>query len=196
MKRSTLVISALVISFASSATFAAPKQKVSGVYFGGSLGFSKGITIDSEKNRNDEYEKTSTSAESSFQLLGGYQFNRVVGIEIDYLDFGEYGELSDTLSVQSIAAQANVGYTFHMGLRPFALIGLSSVNLDKDTDLYKEDTYLGLRFGGGLEYAPASIGGWAVRVAYSVDYFEAESILNKEYNNLFTNMSLGLNYKF
>ena len=193
MKKLKLALSVLSMFIVSSAVMAAPKQKVSGVYFGGSTGFSKATTINSEKNKDGEYDKYSQPSESSFQILGGYQFNRIVGIEMDYLD---YGDSSSGLSAKSFSAQVNLGYTFQMGLRPFVLWGLNSVNLDQEINTYKDDTYLGVRLGNGLEYAPASIGGWAIRIAYTIDLFKPESVLNKKHVNYFANMSLGLNYKF
>ena len=73
--------------------------------------------------------------------MGGYKFNRVAGIEVDYLDYGE----SD---VTSITGQANISYTFHNGLRPFALLGLSFINLKQEKHLiYKDNTHFGGRWG-------------------------------------------------
>ena len=182
MKKLILPISVLL--FSSCLVEASPKQKISGLYLGTSFGFTKLILEDSHNT------KYTSESESSFQLLGGYQFNRIIGIEVDYTDYSD----SD---ITSIAAQATIGYTFDMGLRPFVLGGLSSVNIDEKVNPYKDDTYLGFRNGVGLEYAPAAIGGWAIRVAYTIDFFKADvKNTNIELKNYLTNMSLGLNYKF
>ena len=193
MKKLKLALSVLSMCIVSSPVMAAPKQKVSGVYFGGSAGFSKIVLKDSYG------AKHSNESGSSFQLLGGYQFNRIIGIEVDYLNYGEnekFGGTNVMLEPVSLAAQANIGYTFNSGFRPFALVGVSSVSLNQESDIYKEDTYVGGRIGAGVEYAPAIIGGWAIRLAYSVDYVKANTVGNVEHKHYLTNMSLGLNYKF
>lgn len=142
-------------------------QDVSGFYIGGGVG----STNASFSNDFNSYEPPTDG--SSSKLISGYQFNHIVAIEIQYSSYGDIKiPLTSTykLTPTAISLAANLGYTFGNGLRPFAIIGLSSLDLGKDAP----SDLTALRFGAGLEYAPAALGGVSFRAGYEGDAFIIE----------------------
>ncbi len=175
-----------------------PVPKVSGFYIAGTIGTGK-LRInrdDGEYTARHYFDQESlarndnSSGAQSLQLLAGYQFNRIVAIEINHADYinnldfrgfvPDKGEKSYEYHPQQIhakpsiyASQANVGYTFANGIRPFALTGLSLLHLNADKDVYDANTFrsqLSLRIGAGVEYAPVTLQGWAFRSSWTADF--------------------------
>ncbi|MCW1890338.1 porin family protein [Vibrio chagasii] len=61
-----------------------------------------------------------------YDLYGGYQFNRIVGIELGYTDYADYESYgTKVFSPTSLSVTANLGYTFDSSIRPFVLAGLN-----------------------------------------------------------------------
>jgi opacity protein-like surface antigen len=163
--------------------------------------------------------------------LAGYQVNRIVAIEMDYTHYinnlnfrgfvwnktagpsGFGGYLPEQIHAKPViyASQANVGYTFANGIRPFVLTGLGFLHLNADKDVYDADTFnnvLALRIGTGIEYAPVTLQGWALRASWTADYAsmdteqEQDNIINTIFSFSYTddvrlsNFNLGVSYKF
>ena len=69
-----------------------------------------------------------------YSLYGGYQFNRIVGIELGYTDYADYESSGiKVFSPKSLPVAANLGYTFDKSIRPFVLAGISYVNLNANS---------------------------------------------------------------
>ncbi|HIP75799.1 MAG TPA: hypothetical protein EYH12_01335 [Psychromonas hadalis] len=120
-----LVTGLTVVALTVATTFVqAAEQKVSGFYLGGTVGQS-GIDYDYSDYSDD------SDSDSGFALIGGYQFNRVVGIEVSYTDHGKFSGKNYEIAPSSFAVAANLAWTFSNGIRPYALVGLSAVTLDE-----------------------------------------------------------------
>jgi opacity protein-like surface antigen len=189
-KAVVLAVSAL------TATGAWANSTEPGFYIGGGFGLTE-----SKLETSDISGLPTIDGARSLRVYGGYQFNRIVALEGGYTNYGELSpqganDLKMTPSAFSLAA--NLGYSFDNGLRPFATLGLSRVNMDINDSGHKEsDSATGFRYGLGLEYAPQMIEGLAVRVAYEADAFNVANIDN---GNTVTfsagSVYLGASYKF
>ena len=171
------------------------------------LGAGYGQTIygdfgyDDEK---DEYTNNTLDLEadgSAMKVYTGYHFNRIVGVEVSYNHYGDLktsssSDLNGKLSPTSIAVSANLGFTFDNGLRPFAITGLSSVDLQPSQEWLKNDSVMALHFGIGGEYSPPTLKGLSFRFAYEGEIYNNE--IDKRYtstaNNTDHNSVLGLWY--
>ncbi|MCK5818914.1 MAG: outer membrane beta-barrel protein [Psychromonas sp.] len=166
-------------------------QKISGFYLGGTIGTGKlNISRDEQfltDNTNlDLKQKDTSSSAQSIQLLAGYQFNRIIAVEFAYdhyinnLKFagfienpstGVYSPVEIHSSPRILSLQANIGYTFHSGWRPFVLTGVTSFT---DNDIYKiynidSSAQITLRLGLGIEYEPAALNSVAFRASWIDD---------------------------
>ncbi|CAM2927692.1 outer membrane protein [Vibrio rarus] len=168
MKKHNL-IALCSLALLSSSAFASSDQ--SGFYVLGAVGTTGmddgGYTEDAEDtvrlNGNDPYFKTELEGKGVTKLYSaGYQINRIVGIEATYTDYGHINARThhDSVKVfdpESFSVSANLGYSFHNGLRPFAKIGLSYVDLGQDdsqNSAIKNPNKLGgVHVGAGVEYA-------------------------------------------
>ncbi len=200
MKKSILLLALLsACSYANAAT-----NDVSGVYLGGGFGttdFDDGGDFNSYNYNIDEDGST-------LKLIGGYQFNRIVAIEMQYTNYGDvkYSTLfsSDkgTVDYSSISLAANVGYTFASGWRPFAIAGLSSLEQSykgSGLNLKSNDNGTAFHYGAGVEYSPKKLGGLAFRVAYEGDLFVVDSgsnNINDDYSMTIGTFYAGATYKF
>lgn len=136
--------------------------------------------------------------DNNYQIYGGYYFNRIVGVEANYIDYGDidikekYSGYKDSTSVKSISLAANIGYTFDNGIRIFALPGLAYI----DSDASKEN--IGFHFGTGVEYSPISLPNLAIRAIYQGDLFfsEEEDKDGDAYSLVSSSLALGLAYRF
>lgn len=145
-------------------------QDVSGFYIGAGVG-----STHAEVENNWGSSSVDTDG-STLKFIGGYQFNRIVAIEAQYTS---YGKVSDAAALNSwdpttISLAANLGYTFENGLRPFAVIGLSSLDLDEKVKTIDDSSATALHFGAGLEYTPAALSGVSFRAGYEGDAFTVE----------------------
>jgi len=199
IKKSILLLSIMFFVSCLSAS-----EDASGVYVG--LGFGSTAYVDDgfakeQANRGVEDE----IAVSTFgaKLYGGYQFNKIIGLEAAYTHYGEFtANDSYTYSAQGISLAANVGYTFLTGqLRPYLLLGVGYIYSDfPHDDIPVDDNSPTLHIGFGLDYVPASLGGIGFRVAYesnSFSYIVNENTLEeKKYIQGFGILYLGCYYKF
>jgi len=168
MKKAVVLVT---LALASISSFANSSELAEGWYLGGGVG-STGFDIDG-------YETNVKPDGTALKMYGGYQFNRIVSAEMAYNYYGDlnYKQGGQTAaSPTSISLSANLGYTFDSGWRPFAIIGLSSVDLDtKQSAGFDSDTGTGVHAGLGVEYSPKSIDGLTLRLAYEADTFEVET---------------------
>ena len=170
-------------------------QDVSGFYIGGGVGTTQvdtdvvGYSYDSDTDGN------------SLKLIGGYQFNRIVAIEAQYT---KYGDVQPTKAVPNykwspttVSLAANLGYTFENGLRPFGIIGVSSLDLDESHKSIDDSSATALRFGAGLEYTPAALAGVSFRAGYEADYFTITNGVNYyDIDVLISSVYVAATYKF
>ena len=144
-------------------------QDFSGFYIGGGVG-----STDANVSSGSLSYSPSTSG-TTLKAIGGYQFNRIVAIEAQYTS---YGDVTTPTAYKweptTISLAANLGYTFDNGLRPFATIGLSSLDLNESYNLLDDNNATAVRFGAGLEYTPASLAGISFRAGYEADAFVIE----------------------
>lgn len=178
--KKTLLFAALLPAVASAQTF-------EGFYVGAGLGstdFDERKLFEELSTNSYPY---STDPGNTVKFIAGYQVNRIVSIEAQYTN---YGDVELTLPLEkaqfdiehtSITVAANVGYTFDNGLRPFATLGLGSINLEY---LDFSDSGAALRTGLGLDYTPIQLGGFSFRAAYEVDHYSIEEQETKKTRDL------------
>jgi len=173
------------------ATNVQANQDVSGFYLGGGVGSTEAEV---------EYNSVSTSVStngSTLKLIGGYQFNRIVAIEAQYTSYGKIDPLSQEYAEpKAISLAANLGYTFENGLRPFAVIGLSSLDYNLSIQTPYDETTTALRFGAGLEYTPAALSGVSLRAGYEGDAFAVDVGSASDVNILIGSVYVAASYKF
>lgn len=145
------------------------EQKVKGFYLGGAMGSTAFDNLDYDTPYAEEDGST-------LKFIIGYQFNRVFALEGQYTTYGDINETVSDYSWTPTAASlsANLGYTFRNGLRPFGVIGLSAIDLGQSYKTNLDDEGVGVRYGIGLEFAPAALNGLSARVGYEVDLFSIE----------------------
>ncbi|WP_372147577.1 porin family protein [Vibrio lentus] len=143
MKKSALALG--LIGLVSLPTLAAGTD--GGAYVGGGLSVYQDSDTDGAPSLD--------SSGMGYNLYGGYQFNRIVGVELGYNDYANYKNSDEDLSPTSISVSANLGYTFDNTIRPFVLAGLSSVDLNASSgSKFDDDSGTGFHFGVGVEYTP------------------------------------------
>ncbi|MEZ8331112.1 porin family protein [Vibrio splendidus] len=191
MKKSALALG--LIGLVSLPTFAAGID--GGAYVGGGLSVYQGSDTDSAPSLD--------SSGMGYNLYGGYQFNRIVGVELGYNDYADYKNSTDKLSPTSISVSANVGYTFDNTIRPFVLAGLSSVDLNANSAAgYDDDSGTGFHFGVGVEYSPVEhltlrLISQADAVSVEDSYQISGSTLSTDDHTLaFNSVSFGGSYDF
>ncbi|MEZ9438547.1 porin family protein [Vibrio atlanticus] len=189
MKKSVLALG--LIGLVSLPTFAASTD--GGAYVGGGLSVYQDSDTDGHGNLDSDG--------MGYNLYGGYQFNRIVGVELGYNDYADYKNGAEKLSPTSISASANIGYTFDNTIRPFVLAGLSSVDLHANQAAnYGDDSGTGFHFGVGVEYTP--IEHLTLRLisqadAVSVDDYSYQgSLKNDDHTLAFNSVSFGGSYDF
>jgi opacity protein-like surface antigen len=188
----------LVTALFSSVACANPH---SGFYLGAGVG-----TTDYEDDGllNELPVAVSTESDNSYKLIAGYAFNRIVSIETQFTSYGDTnvkahnpfnGQSLDAGKIEhkTYTVAANLGYTFDNGLRPFATLGLGSV--DYKAGSVSDDGGV-VRAGVGLEFSPAQLQGLSLRTAYEADYYELDT---PSYNGYYTttktyNQSVGAWY--
>ena len=137
------------------------------------------------------------------KLYGGYQINKIIGIEIAYIHYGDFSANGNyTYRAQGASVSANLGYTFLTGqLRPYALVGLGYIFSDFPHENVPVDNQSPtLHIGFGLDYTPKSLGGIGFRGAYEGNSFTYSVHENrpeeKIYVQAFGILYLGCYYKF
>ena len=159
-----------------------------GAYIGGGLSIYQDSDTDGAPSLDSDG--------MGYNLYGGYQFNRIVGVELGYTDYADYKNAGQKLSPTSISVSANLGYTFDNTIRPFVLAGLSSVDLHANSAaMYDDDSGTGFHFGVGVEYTP--IEHLTLRLISQADAVSVENDFNKEDKTLdFNSISFGGSYNF
>jgi opacity protein-like surface antigen len=161
-------------------------QDVSGFYIGAGAG-STTVNIS-----NGGYDYDDNTNGTALKFITGYQFNRIVAVEAQYTKYSEatFGP-KYKWEAETFSLAANVGYTFQNGLRPFGIIGLSSVDLGQSPKFSSiDDRYTAVRLGGGLEYTPAALSGVSFRAGYEADFFT----IDDEYTYFDTDVIIGSAY--
>ena len=173
-------------------------QDVSGFYIGGGVG-STLANLDETGAIYDEDTDGTT-----LKFIGGYQFNRIVAIEAQYTQYGEitpdkYYKVngkSYTWDATTFSVSANLGYTFQNGLRPFGIIGLSSLDLGQSTKILKDDEATAVHLGLGLEYTPAALSSVSFRVGYEADAFTIDNGRSVDTDVVIGSAYVAASYKF
>jgi len=122
-------------------------------------------------------------SDTGYLLYGGYQFNKIIGVEGSYTDYGTFssniGTFEFTQKPQSYAVSANAGYNFFNGqLRPFGLLGIGYL-VTNQSDAYTQmkawdDDFATLHMGIGIEYYPTVLKGFGVRASYTADSYVSD----------------------
>lgn len=130
MKQFALVLTLLAASFAQPAMAAD-----NGYYFGAGIadGLLVGCTYDVFGNCNNTYNSNSHPA-TNLRLIGGYDFNKFIGIEAELADLGTYDIMDPlaltkigTVKATAVTLAAKGGYKFRFGLSVFGKVGLAAV---------------------------------------------------------------------
>ncbi|MBY6196129.1 porin family protein [Vibrio hangzhouensis] len=184
---------ALTTLFASSAFAGATDP---GFYVGGGFGLTE-----SKLDNLDYTFLPSLKGDRAFKVYGGYQFNRIVALEGGYTKYGKFSDShlnGYSWNPSALSLAANLGYTFDIGLRPFATLGLSYLGLNEEGyKAFENDSGTAFRYGLGLEYAPQQIDGLAVRMAYEADAFSIQEPINGTSTTFSVgSFYLGASYKF
>ena len=139
--------------------------------------------------------------DNGYKIYGGYQFNKIVGVEATYTDYGDYSYTytNSNLSPTAISLGANLGYTFLQGqLRPFALVGLSYLDLGQSgNDIFDKDNTYAYNYGVGIEYSPKILNGVGFRAMWNTDIYIVDSRTTSDnYAQGFGMFSAAIQYKF
>ena len=185
------IVLASLLAFGLTAS-AIASEDGSGAYIGlgyGSTAFDKGDAISGVKDDSD----------SGYKVYGGYLFNKVVGIEAAYTDYGDFAYVTNTtLSPTAISLAANLGYTFLNGqLRPYALAGLSYLDLAQGgTAYYDDDNTVAFAYGAGIEYSPTILKGLGFRASWNADVYVVDPIITDDYTQTLGMFNISVQYKF
>lgn len=194
---------AIILSIITSTALA--QETGQGFYLGagyGAFAYSTNPAFNDEAAYGNLVEKSSGS---TLKIYGGYQFNRVIGLELTYTDYGDstgYVIESGTEQVvnqspTSFAVAVNAGHSFDNGLRPFALLGLASVYLDADYKFLETNSPMAIKYGLGIEYTPTKLSFAQLRLAYESDtYFANTKTSNEPYYFQLYSIYLGLSLKY
>jgi len=170
-------------------------------YVGLGVGASGLSDSDLVKDLSNDAAKLDTS-DVGFLAYGGWQFNKIVGVEAGYNNYGSFSAGNEEIKVSSASVSANLGYDFLDGqLRPFGLIGLSYVMSDYPDVSNIDASSFGVHTGLGVSYVPKVLKGVGFRAAWSNDFFNVTADkdinnLDKEYAQLAGMFYLGVDYNF
>ncbi|MEZ8605522.1 MULTISPECIES: porin family protein [Vibrio] len=192
MLKSTFLLG--LVGLVSFPTFAANIE--GGSYIGAGFGVHQDSDTDGGGNLDAE--------SMGYSVYGGYQFNRIIGVELGYTDYGDYdSKVGDKVfSPTALSVSANVGYTFDNSIRPFFVAGLSYVDLNSGKGSnYKidDDSGAGFHFGIGVEYTP--IDRLTLRLISQADAVNIEFTDNngkrlKSRDTAFSTVMIGASYDF
>ena len=170
----------LVLGLAMLSTLSAGDiQSADGAYGGVGVGYSafNASYRDSSYHFPEDGEDTGSSEQNSidandigYRIYGGYQFNKIIGVEMSYND---YGHMDDGLFSQdpySLSVSANAGYNFvDNQIRPFGILGLGYMKANQNTEVFDESV-AAVHFGAGFEYYPSIFHGVGFRTGLEGDY--------------------------
>ena len=208
MKKIIYILTALLLT---SALYAAPK----GAYIG--LGYGNSDFADGgyQNDLNDVLRSAGSSVridddykDSATKVYAGYQFNRIIALEASYTKFATLSlnatnQQKMELDPSSLALTANLGYSIGKDslYRPFVLVGISSVSIEKTGDIDDESKKKrsGLKLGIGFEYTPKELKGVGFRIAHETDIYVLEEDIDEKENIYIQSLNLfyfGVSYKF
>ncbi|CAK4075460.1 porin family protein [Vibrio sp. 16] len=192
-----LLLTALFSGFASAHGF-------DGFYLGAGLGstdFDDGGVFN-----DDELPLSTDTKGSTVKLIAGYQINRVLGVEAQYTRYGETSvqiaeQKAADIKHRSFTISASLGHSFDNGVRPFATLGIGSIEYTLKNRIYpqesRDESGSTVRLGAGLEYTPYVVKGFTIRASYEADYFVLEDKwANRDYDQSMGSWYLGTTYKF
>ncbi|WP_172379168.1 porin family protein [Vibrio sp. Vb339] len=193
-----------ILSIAMMSAFAANNVMAadSGFYLGGAIGTSG---IDDGGLYKDSLIPITVDAEDeTYKIIAGYQFNRIVALEAQYTNYGDVvaknalNRSTYTWSPTAFSISANLGYTFDNGIRPFGIIGLSTIDLDQSLPVLDDDSGEGIRYGFGVEYTPKQARNVSFRLGYEADAFviESDSAFESDKDLVIDSFYLGATYNF
>ncbi|MCY9863082.1 porin family protein [Vibrio coralliirubri] len=193
-----------ILSIAIMSAFAANNVMAadSGFYLGGAIGTS-GID-DGGLYKNTQAPITVDAEDETYKIIAGYQFNRIVALEAQYTNYGDVvaknalNRSTYTWSPTAFSISANLGYTFDNGIRPFGIIGLSTIDLDQSLPVLDDDSGEGIRYGFGVEYTPKQAKNVSFRLGYEADAFviESDSAFENDKDLVIDSFYLGAMYNF
>lgn len=173
-----------------------------GFYLGGAIGTTG---IDDGGLYKDSLMPITVDAEDeTYKIIAGYQFNRIVALEAQYTNYGDVvaknalNQSTYTWSPTAFSISANLGYTFDNGIRPFGIIGLSTIDLDQSLPVLDDDSGEGIRYGFGVEYTPKQAKNVSFRLGYEADAFviESDSAFESDKDLVIDSFYLGATYNF
>ena len=193
-----------ILSIAMMSAFAANNVMAadSGFYLGGAIGTTG---IDDGGLYKDSFIPITVDAEDeTYKIIAGYQFNRIVALEAQYTNYGDVvaknvlNQSTYTWSPTAFSISANLGYTFDNGIRPFGIIGLSTIDLDQSLPVLDDDSGEGIRYGFGVEYTPKQAKNVSFRLGYEADAFviESDSAFENDKDLVIDSFYLGAMYNF
>lgn len=174
----------------------------SGFYLGGAIG-TTGID-DGGLYKDSLIPITVDAEDETYKIIAGYQFNRIVALEAQYTNYGDVvaknalNQSTYTWSPTAFSISANLGYTFDNGIRPFGIIGLSTIDLDQSLPVLDDDSGEGIRYGFGVEYTPKQAKNVSFRLGYEADAFviESDSAFESDKDLVIDSFYLGATYNF
>jgi len=185
--KKVLLASLLAFGLTSSAM---ASEDGSGAYFGAAYGVT-GYAND------DKSGKIKDDSDSGYKIYGGYQFNKIVGVEATYVDYGTFTyNNGDKVDANSFNVAANLGYTFLQGqLRPYGIVGLGAVSLDSPR--FSDDSAVSFSYGVGIEYSPKMFKGVGFRAMWNVDAFVVDDLIGgDDHLEALAMFSAAVQYKF
>ena len=185
MKKSLLsLVSVLLLVSSASAEEQVKVNDGKGFYVGAGVGYSyywAALTESAYNMNNGQYkfaEQDLSDEDTGYLLYAGYQFNKIVGVELAYTDYGHYTHV-DIAGQEvhqdpvSTSLYANLGYNFLNGqLRPFGLLGIGYLQQNQSEQYLDVDQNVATaHFGIGVEYYPTVLKGLGFRATWSSDYY-------------------------
>ena len=181
-----LVLSSLQANEATTKSSVKESNSASGIYIGLGIAssafngsyFSNTYIVDPNEDilyQNDARRIYSNN--TGYKIYGGYQFNKIVGVELSYNDYGSFENtirlfnktLNYTQDPSSVSLSANLGYNFlNNQLRPFGIIGMGYMQTNQNTAIFDSED-MAMHYGGGVEYYPTILQGLGFRAGVEFD---------------------------
>ncbi|WP_417883672.1 outer membrane beta-barrel protein [Vibrio rumoiensis] len=199
MKIKTLACAFIISTIAAAPAFADANK---GFYIGGGVGAAAFSSPDLEDDVDDGDidgvdDINFDSSGLAYNLYAGYQFNRVVALELSYNNYADTKvkingqQLGSTFTTDGMSLSANLGYTFDNGLRPFALVGIGYISND---DYFDDNGQASFHGGVGLDYTPTTLQSLTFRAAYQFDAYEIDA--DDDYVAISGMITAGVAYRF
>lgn len=151
------------------------------------------LSADFEDERDVEFDDSDTAA----SIRAGYIFNNLLGIELGYLDLGEYFAEGDSrnnridLDADALSAALVLNWTVHNQIDLYGKLGVFQLNVDSDSfvagaRLQQNDEETEVFGAFGIDY---DIG--------AVNFFAEISIADTDINELSIDIATaGIKYEF